>query len=136
MQYGAAVWINDSVISSFQMEKLRVFERKIIRAASNSYRRRGCYRHIRNEELYRKAAIDRIDNHLIKISVKFFRSVQDSEDEFLRGIIEPYADAVTFKTSSYLYHLSRENRLYTGDLLLIFNTARANTGRMVYSTFQ
>lgn len=136
LQYGAAIWVNNSVISSFQMERLRVAERRMIRAASNSYRKRGCYRHLKNEELYRKTAIDRIDNHLVKIIVKFFKSVHDSEDEFLRGIIEPYADAFPYKTSSFLYHLSLENRLYDGNLLLIFNMASGNAGRLVYSTAQ
>lgn len=135
-QYGAAIWVNDTAISSFQMEKLRIAERKVLRAATNSFRSRGSYRHIKNEELYRKASIDRIDNHLIKIIVKFFNSVLESADAFLRGIVEPFRDNSRFHASSHLFRLHQSDRLNTGNLMITFNKSKRNPERLVYSTAQ
>lgn len=135
-QYAAAVWVNDSVISSFQMERLRIAERKIVRAATNSHRERGSYKYIRNSELYRKSSIDRIDNHLIKIIVNFFYSVSNSVDEFLRGIVEPFRENVRFHSCAHIFHLHCSGRLLSNDLMLMFNKAKRNPQNLVYSTAQ
>lgn len=64
--YGCPIWYN---ISPFYMEKIRVFERKCLRACTSLYRspESDYLKYINNKKLYNVANINRIDNFIIQL---------------------------------------------------------------------
>jgi len=69
--YGCPIWYN---ISASLMEKIRIFERKCLRACMNMYRSAESehIKYISNQKLYEKANIPRIDNFVINLTREHF----------------------------------------------------------------
>lgn len=135
IQYGCEVWLNPSLISSHQVERIRIIERKIIRKTSNTRRCINSYKYIKNSELYAVSEIERIDRHLVKISNRFFNKCVDSEDEFIRNLIITEEEN-RFLHPSYIYHLNESDRLFVNNKLLIFHRGYRNPNDIVYNTGQ
>ncbi|XP_076482644.1 uncharacterized protein LOC143304841 [Bombus vancouverensis nearcticus] len=64
--YGCPIWYN---ISASQMEKIRIFERKCIRACLSTYRSEhsGFKKYVKNKIIYDLANVHRIDCHILKL---------------------------------------------------------------------
>lgn len=74
LTYGSPIWYN---ISASNMEKIRVFERKCLRACLglNRTRESNHKRYISNTIIYNKANIQRIDSHILGLTRGHFANV-------------------------------------------------------------
>lgn len=136
MQYGAPIWLNNTLTSSSQIERLRKLERKIIRLTSNTFRNRGDYKFANNKILYANAGIQRIDAQFLKITINFLAKCRGSIDEFIKNIIQPYKE-IKYYNSAHLLH-KFENRLLVddNDRLIEFHVAKHNRNKLVYNVNQ
>lgn len=82
LTYGAPIWYN---ISSATMEKLRVFERKCLRACLSKYRKAENKDHyISNKTLYNYIKFDRIDIFILEqIRKHIVRSTTNNENSMI-----------------------------------------------------
>lgn len=133
--YAAAIWAREKSLSSHQMERIRSFERGILRTAANVKRNIGSFRYINNTELHRKADYMRIDRFMINKSTDFYERCATSPFEKIRGLVTP-GRAGTFTSLSELWRRANNNELFTNDKLLIFNKSYDDAGRSVYNTHQ
>lgn len=137
IQYGSPIWCNKNVTSSCQMDKLRLFERKIIRAASNTHRGRGRYKYVNNGVLYKNAGISRLDVHLVGLNIRFVDKCKNNSNEKIRNLSNTnYRDSGRYKMVSYLTKLKEENILLEDGKLLIFNKGYRETNKTVYNVNQ
>ena len=74
LTYGCPIWYN---ISPHTMEKIRIFERKCLRACTRIYKsERSNFLHYENcKILYDKSNIPRIDSHIIKLIRDYFANI-------------------------------------------------------------
>lgn len=133
MTYGSPIWCNPTLITSHQMERFRIFERMILRKALNIKRPIGSYKFMSNTNLYKLASIDTFDKFTIKQNVNYFTKCENSENQFLRGLIEPYNEK-TYLTPSYSLQMFKNNELFVNDNLLIFHRGFHNPHKLVYYT--
>lgn len=124
IQYACPIWLNNSTISSHQIEKLRLLERKIIRRTSNTYRKRHSYRYVNNSELYFNANIKRIDVHLSLLSIKFHDRCKGSAIYSVRNIVETLNENAIYKPTSQIFSLNESANLFSNDQLLLFHKAK------------
>ena len=84
LTYGGPIWYN---ISSSYMEKLRIFERKCLRACLGKYRtaESDYQQYISNQELYDMANIQRIDVHILHLIRDHFANASQSENNLVAG---------------------------------------------------
>lgn len=82
LSYGCPMWYN---ISASLMEKIRIYERKCLRACLGKYRKATTgYKHfISNKNIYNWTKIIRIDNFLISLIRKHFSRVSLVENNSL-----------------------------------------------------
>lgn len=90
ISYGFACW---SGISSHQMERLRLLERKCLRQITNTRRPQGCFKYLSNTKLYAKAEINKIDHMLAEQACRFFEKVDVTETPLLANCF-PLQDEV------------------------------------------
>lgn len=122
LSYGFPTWAG---ISSHQMERLRCFERKCIRACINYRRPLDTYKIISNVELYNTSDMIRIDSFMINNTIKLFdrwpttpllQSCIDHEPAILDDPRTPYkppwliqhlftTDQLFLDTTPMLYHI-------------------------------
>lgn len=140
ISYGFACWSN---ISSSQMEKVRVLERKCMRMCTNTRRDIGSYMHVKNDELYKRAATKRIDKFMADIALKFLESLSNWNSPVMIDELENDPDYLedpnnVYKPPSMLLHLQRTGRLNAEDPLLFYHRRhRFNAGpSLVYNTAQ
>lgn len=136
LAYAFAAWSN---ISSHQMERLRVTERKVLRMCINYTRPRHSYYHISNTSLYKAADIDRIDVHLCNNALRLFEFWPDLE--LLENCINQDGNHLDdpntpFKTPWYLEHLNNTNRLFLQNTPVYYHRRHRIDGNanLVYST--
>ena len=87
--YGCPIWYN---ISASLMEKIRVFERKCIRACLGTYRSASSnYRNfVSNKKIYDSSKIHRIDCHILKLTRNHFAHASKvKENSLIFGILYP-----------------------------------------------
>ncbi|XP_046734973.1 uncharacterized protein LOC124404685 [Diprion similis] len=87
--YGCPIWFN---LSAGTMDKIRVFERKCIRACLGKYRSASSLyvRFISNAEIYNEANINRIDCFILRlIRNHFANAVKIGENNLIRGPFFP-----------------------------------------------
>lgn len=80
ISYAFPIW---SCISSAQMEKLRVLERKILRRCIN-YTRKPDGKHHSNSYVYEKAKTPRIDKFLMSIAHRYLSKVKDFQNPLVQ----------------------------------------------------
>lgn len=137
MQYAANVWLNPTYLSSYQIEKLRIVERKIIRRAGKIKRDRDSYTYLSNAKLYDVLRIVRIDRFLINHSVNYFAKCRDSLNDFLMGLIEPFSILNKYWPTSYALSLFDSGMLFDNNgLFTWFNRRKNDLSSIVYSTGQ
>lgn len=74
--YGCPCW---SAISSHQMERLRVLERKCLRHCTKTKRSRDRHKYLPTSELYKKASLKPIDVHISNQTCRFFNKIDTNE---------------------------------------------------------
>lgn len=135
--YGFPAW---SGISSHQMERIRCFERKCIRACINYKRSSDDFRHISNESLYNQGLIKRIDCFMIDNMLKTFEYWPTIP--LLSNCIEHNPTSLnnrqmSYKPPYYIQHLYDTNQLYINSVPILYHTRHnKNTQHLghVYST--
>lgn len=136
LSFGFPAWAG---ISSCQMERLRCFERRCIRACINYKRPYYTYKWISNKELYQQSEIKRIDCFMLDSTIKLFGKWPQLET--LDDCINLDADQLddvhqAYKPPWYIQHLHDTNRLYVNSAPSIYHVRhRANTRHLgpVYS---
>ena len=152
--YACPIWFN---ISSSYMEKLRLFERKVIRASLFLYRSKEhqFMKKVSNFVLLREAKIPRIDSFIIKLIRDHIKnSIKNQENNLIYG---PYFEKTLFHMNNmrsgfippetflyldqngyivdedmvpYFYHVPRHN----SNKRILFKPERKNNLSLVYST--
>lgn len=126
LTYGFPSWAN---ISSAQMERLRIAERKCIRACVNYRRETGSYLFCSNTKLYRQANINRIDRHLIELGQKFFRRITELDNS---SAIAATTTNITINTLSPYkppWLIMNNEIIFNTNGQLIYYHRRRNVGR-------
>ena len=87
--YGCPIWYN---IPASLMEKIRIFERKCIRAYLSIYRSEhsGYKKYEKNKKIYDLANIHRIDCHILKLTRNHFvQAAKIKENSLIFGCLFP-----------------------------------------------
>lgn len=99
LTYAFPCWTN---ISSHQMERLRLAERKCLRTCLSLYRKPSNHHHYKISVLYERANIKRIDQHLVAQALKFFeRNRNDDTSPIIASLQDDYT-AELFETTPRL----------------------------------
>lgn len=133
--YASCIWSIPGNISSAQMEKLRLRERKFLRSSSNFHRNRNDYMYQNNKKLYDTANINRIDRFLVDINIKFINKCAEHFSNRIKRIHSTFFDG-KYKSISYLHRLNENNILLTDNKLLIYHTGSRNTNQLLYNQNQ
>lgn len=139
LMYGFPVWFN---VSSHQMEKLRIFERKCLRTCTDYHRAPEMYKHIKNRELYIKADTERIDRTLVRQALTFYEKLELTENKILKScgnFEEEYLDhpGNKFKPPHTLLRLRDNHKLYdSNDKLIYYHRPHNHRDGIVYRTGQ
>lgn len=82
LTYGAPIWYN---MSPTNMERLRVFERRVLRTCCGRYRtiESGFTHYVSNKDLYTACNTDRLDIFIIQIIREHFQRAADTADNNL-----------------------------------------------------
>ena len=138
--YGFPIWFD---ISSHQMERLRVFERKCIRACINYKRQTDTNYHISNDILYDESSIARIDRFLVTSAIKYLKLTTSHQNTIIKKygsfpIQHSLEDSFKFKPPHTLLHLYQSNKLYDKENKLIYYHRPYNIYRkdQIYNTNQ
>lgn len=137
LSFGFPTW---AAISSHQMERIRVFERKCLRACINYGKSPDTHKTISNLELYDTSKITRIDSFLISSATKIFDRWPPSE--LLQSCVEhdPIIlddPNIPYQPPWLIQHLMLKNQLYQGSTPLIYHRRHRVSMRhlgLTYST--
>lgn len=108
ISYAFPIW---SCISSAQMEKLRVCERKILRRCIN-YTRKPDGKHHSNSYLYEKAKTPRLDKVLISTAHRYLDRLKNFTNPLVQNscnLAEDHINALRVKPAQYLDQFRDEN---------------------------
>lgn len=134
LTYGSALWFNTSMISSFQIERLRRFERKWLRHATNFHRDRGTFKYKRSGLLYSAARIRRLDVSICKNIISFFQRCESNQIPTINALANTGLVG-NYQATNMIFRMNRDNTLMENDLFLHFNRKK-NGGDLVYVTEQ
>lgn len=134
MLYACPVWAIVSMISSAQIERLRIKERWFLRHCLSMFRDPTTNKYYSSQILYQLAKINRIDREIVKKNMKFIDKSTESHNIFHHS--NEYFDKHKYKPLEYYNNCHTRNKLYTSGNLLIFNRSRRNENRTVYVTSQ
>lgn len=93
LTYAAPAWAILSNISSHQIEKLRIAERKLIRCTYNIFRARNSYKYHSNQHVYNTYNYERIDVYIAKLSYKFHERNCLSNNPLIKSLTTSYLTA-------------------------------------------
>lgn len=128
ISYAFPIW---SCISSAQMEKLRILERKLLRRCIN-YTRKPNGKHHSNNYLYHKAKTPRLDKHLLSIAHRYLSRTKEFANPLFRrscNLETDHINALRIKPSQYLDQFRDEN----DDSIPLYNRGYYNPNHKVYS---
>lgn len=136
LTYGSYVWACPSHTSSSQFERVRKFERRMLRYCTNTFRVNGKY--VRSSRLYEKAKIQRIDASIAHLAIGFYNRQKHSADASINALAgeQPNTGSIKYKPAAHLLHLHNRNQLLTDGKLLLFNRAKFGPPRTLYVTDQ
>lgn len=135
MTYAAAIWARPICLSSHQMERLRAFERRVLRTASGFHRAIGSYMYARDSELYRHTDCPRIDRFMVDSSIRFFESCSESLVPKLNTLSMPGICGI-FPDLPNIWQSNCGGQLLTNGILRLFNRTYDGTGMDVYGAGQ
>lgn len=137
--YGSAIWTNNSLVSSYQFERLRRLERSFLRKITNIYRNKHNNKYVNSKKLYIESKIDRIDRESIKANLKFIESCKSHENIAIKELVKfnyEHNLNAKYKSVTYLSQLNERNELFTNDKLLVFNRKKFSPNELIYVTNQ
>lgn len=133
--YGFPAW---NSINSFNMEKIRKFERVILRACTQLYRKKDSVKYINSSRVYRNANCKRFDIFVNDCQTKFFKRIEMGTDDYLLEINNcdnfDEMHGLYYKTPAYMYELAKRNLLIEESQFLYYNKNRQ--GNTAYVTAQ
>lgn len=130
--YAAPIWVRPVFSSSHQMERLRRFERGILRTAGQIHRARGDFLYARNADLHRAVNCERIDKFMVGNSLKFVDRCLEAENPKLSGIVQQRPGGF-FPDINNLWNADQADVLLENDRLTLFDTAYNGSGRRIYN---
>lgn len=137
LTYASPVWFRRPNSSSHQIERLRSFERGILRTATGSFRERRSFKHVNASLIYNRARCMRIDRYMAIHHVNFYRKLHTSGNiKFGRIISRRLPGRQTYSAIDYLYALHNDGRLPLNDQFSLFNTRYNGLPGHVYSLNQ
>ena len=138
MSYAFPMW---SGVSSHQMERLRVAERKFIRWTRGDHGRRDGYRYLNSSVLYKEANVVRINAWMTALYLKQFNKFQISEKPWVAELFSERNQARSernekYPAPEYLFHLNTREPLFNQVGCLLHFNKRVRDGGEVYVTAQ
>lgn len=135
--YASPAWCRPPNISSHQMERLRCFERGILRSTTGSVRPRGTYRYPNASSLYADASCLRIDRFVANRHLNFFNKLSASPNEKFAGILAPRSrGSGTYPPIDLIYAMHNDGQLVINDRMSLFNKRYNGLPGPVYSLNQ
>lgn len=135
LSYGFVAW---NSVNSYNMEKIRKFERVILRACTQLYRKENSLKFVNSSLVYKKSKCKRFDIFANECQQNFFKQLDLRSDEYLKeiGNCDNFEEMkeLHYKTPSYMYHLAKRNILFDDSKLLYYNKNRH--GNNAYVTAQ
>lgn len=119
--YGFACW---SGISSHQMERLRILERKILRQITNTRRQPDSYKYTKTSKLYESAEIQPIDFFLAEQACKFFTNVDFDNTPLLKSCFPLEGETIEngeFNVPYLIKQMHDHNELITNGLISFYH---------------
>lgn len=135
LTYGSPVWCQPPLISSHQMELMRMFERSCLRQTAGIRRNIGSFKHINMSEIYDKSQCIRIDKFIAQLHINFYGKCRNSRKPKFKFTIYGGSNR-KYKPIYYLHKLHVKNRLIVNDKLLVFHQRYNNQPGLVYNTNQ
>lgn len=137
LTYGFPIWFD---ISSSQMEKIRLLERKLLRIITHTSRKDNSFLFINNNKLYAKAKVERIDRLLVRNNIRFFNRMTHEQIQLLSddNIVNEHFtnDAYKYKSPFYFRYLTNNNLLYDNSGRLTYYHRRYRGLGLVYNMNQ
>lgn len=85
--YAFPIWFG---ISSHQMERLRMFERRCLRICLQLYatiQPDGQYKNVSNQRLYRESGVTRLDAFLVSSALRFLERTEQLDNELVQSLL-------------------------------------------------
>lgn len=137
LTYASPVWFSLPNSSSHQIERLRLFERGILRSATNTYRDRGSFKHVNAKILYQRARCLRIDRFMALRHISFYNKIHSANDPKLAGIVAPRRPGIgRYRSIDSIRAMHENGQLIINDQFSLFNTRYNGEGGPVYSLNQ
>jgi hypothetical protein len=126
------------------MERLRLFERRIIRACTRPGRKPVTHYHFNNKSLYEGSGVDRIDRYMVSLSKKFLDNLPNVNNDIIRHCMGVHSTdyhldpSKKYKSPFHLGALSGNNQLYNanGELTYYHRRYNSNNNDLVYNVQQ
>lgn len=143
LAYSFPIWFS---ISSHQMERIRCFERKVLKICSGLKDIKfddGSIKKVSNKNIYKKCKMKRIDNFLIESAVRFLNSCLYNDNSLISNYAEKL-NTISFPLTEryyspiYLKKLIESNIVYSNNMALFYHR-RFNSfdiSNTVYNTCQ
>lgn len=135
LTYASAVWARPVCLSSHQMERVRSFERMVLRHTANVRRNIGSYVYANNSTLHEVANCPRIDRFIVEKAVGFFQRCSSSPVEKIRSLLLPGSGRV-FPDLAHVWKQNANDELYENGNLVLFHRPYDGSDRLVYNTNQ
>lgn len=136
LSYASPAWANPSITSSNQMERIRIFERKTLRSATNDRRAAGTFKYTNSAIVYRNADTIRFDRFVAQNSINFFEKCSQHDDVHIRRLALSNCQDVKYWPPSFWKYKHDRNLLLNDGKLLLFNRSKFGQQREVYPTSQ
>ena len=139
IMYGFPAW---SDLSSSQMEKIRLFERRMLRTCCSISRKPDTYEYVNNSTLYAESDVTRIDIAMVKNCIKFFNNIVSSENPLITDINRSFDTnrdlEVKYPLPYIIKYLNDISKLFTEDnkLLYYHKPLKQNSLQLVYNINQ
>lgn len=135
--YAAPVWCRPPNVSSHQMEKLRLFERGILRNATGSTRPRGSFKYPNAKDLYGDANCLRIDRYIGIRHVSFYNKLRNNTNHKFSGILSDRpSGSRTYPKIDLIHSMNESGQLILNDSFSLFNKRYDGLPGTVYSLNQ
>lgn len=143
LAYAYPIWFS---ISSHQMERLRIFERKILKICSglkNNKFSDGSIKKVSNKNIYKKCKMKRIDNFLINSGIKFLDGCINIDNILISRYLEKlntitYPLVERYYSPIYLKVFNNNNAVFNNSKALFYHRRfnSLNIINTVYNTYQ
>lgn len=136
LTYASAVWARPICLSSHQMERIRLFERMILRMTAGLRRQVGSFVYANNTCLHEVSGCPRIDRFIVDKAIDFFHRCSISGRLKFSSLLDSTSRRI-FPELASVWRLGASRTLLINDVLLLFHRPYSgDEGRLVYNTKQ